>query len=363
MALLFRKNPIDPDRFLRREHNNFDLFRIVGAGMVIFSHTYYIAWGDFMLEPLVVQTQGRISVGSIFLYIFFVLSGFLVTRSFIYSESVVSYVKKRLLRILPGLIAVVLLTMFVIGPLFNSLSPQEYFTEIHTWKYLKNITMYRLQYDLPGIFPNNPDFGTANSNFWTIALEFTWYMLVIVMGLALAFRYRWPLIPLFLGLFISFGLWGDVFDNVRIPILAQELKPLFRVGLYFLAGSILYLYRAWFLRLNPQLLLLIVPGWFLTVWFGYTDWTSPIFIPLITLLVATLHLPFVQRMARYGDPSYGVYIWGIPVQQMVVALLGTNWFVAFFVAVPVAYAFGYASWHFIEKPALRWKNRKIFGLI
>jgi peptidoglycan/LPS O-acetylase OafA/YrhL len=334
-AVLLRKRHIDPEHFLRRENNNFDLIRLVGACTVIFSHTYAIAWANFSAEPFARITDAKLAVGVPFLYMFFFLSGFLVTRSFENSRSASHFLQKRLLRIFPALVVMVLVVMFVVGPLFNELSVGEYFRQRHTWGFLRNISLLRLQPTLPGVFPDNPDPYFAQTNLWSVTLEFCWYMLTALFGLLALFRNRWrqpALIGLWLLLYGAMAFFGDWMLSKDIPLLDLELKPFVRVGIYYVAGSIFYLYRHFFLRLNPWLLLLITPLWFWSVVNGLSDWTTPLFIPFFTILFATLPLRASKRITGLGDPTYGMYIYGVPAQQAVVALLGTNWMVAFVAA-------------------------------
>ena len=209
---------------------------------------------------------------------------------------------------------------------------------------------------LPGIFPDNPDPYFANTNFWSVAIEFSWYLVTALLGVLALFRHRWSIVALFLLMYVSFGIFGDWMLSKDVPVLGLELKPTIRLGLYFTAGMLIYLYRDQFLQLDPRLLWMLVPAWIGTIALGWTDWTSPLFVPLIVLLVATFQWPWVHRLAAFGDPTYGMYIWGVPLQQIVVATLGTNWFVAFFVTVPLAYGVGLLSWHLIEKPALKYRK-------
>lgn len=358
---LLRKQHIDPDEFLQRENNNFDFIRLIGACAVIFSHTYAIAWADFAAEPFQAFSHGKLAVGGPFLYMFFFLSGFLVSRSYLNSSSPQHFFKKRLLRLMPAILIMIPIVMFVIGPLFNELRPAEYFSQRHTWGFLRNISLYRLQSTLPGIFPNNPDPYIANTNLWTVALEFSWYSLTAILGVLALLRRRWALWGIFV---ICYGamLWkAEWMLTVDIPILDQDLRPFVRVGIYYSAGMLAYQYRKIALKLNPILLVVFLPAWLVGVYFGLSDWVTPIFVPLFTLIFAAMKLPWTKRLTRLGDPSYGMYIWGVPLQQMVVALFGTNWFVAFFGGLGLSYLVGLASFWWVEKPALDLRNKDLLA--
>jgi len=88
------------------------------------------------------------------------------------------------------------------------------------------------------------------------------------------------------------------------------------------------------------------------------------FLPLFPLfgcylalwLAVTPRLPVIPA-ARFGDLSYGLYIYGWPAEQAVVWLLGGRamWWQVFLLALPAAAALAFLSWHLVERPALRLK--------
>jgi peptidoglycan/LPS O-acetylase OafA/YrhL len=77
------------------------------------------------------------------------------------------------------------------------------------------------------------------------------------------------------------------------------------------------------------------------------------------LAFGTYTTPVVRRVSRFGDPSYGLYIWAFPVQQSVVAVFGPlPLAVNLLLVVPITAALAYASWHLIERRALALKGRR-----
>jgi len=140
----------------QRGGNNFDFIRLVAASLVVFSHSFILAEGTDGREPLYFLTAGREDLGQVAVATFFVISGFLITMSFESSRSIGNYLWKRVLRVFPALIILLLLTTFVLGPLATNLSLKDYFSQGHTYSYLTNVRLFRLQYDLPGLFQENP---------------------------------------------------------------------------------------------------------------------------------------------------------------------------------------------------------------
>ncbi len=84
-----------------------------------------------------------------------------------------------------------------------------------------------------------------------------------------------------------------------------------------------------------------------------------IFFPLVVLGLGALPSALGKRVAAMGDISYGVYLWAFPIQQIVIAhLLGLVVFwSSMLLASIVTTALALASWHFIERPALRLRTR------
>src|SRR4051794_2006572 len=77
--------------------NNFDVLRLVLAVMVIFSHSFPLLWGDNSREPLMRLTGGQITAGELAVAGFFILSGFLITKSWLQSAGLKDYLRRRIL--------------------------------------------------------------------------------------------------------------------------------------------------------------------------------------------------------------------------------------------------------------------------
>jgi peptidoglycan/LPS O-acetylase OafA/YrhL len=138
---------------LVERHNNFDALRLIAAISVIFSHAFLIGEERQDAEPLMRLTGGQTILGVVGVFVFFTISGYLVTQSFEQTRSAPRFAAKRALRIYPGLLVCVLLSAFVLGPWATSLPLGAYFRDGGTFAYvLTNFTMINPTHTLPGVW-------------------------------------------------------------------------------------------------------------------------------------------------------------------------------------------------------------------
>jgi len=166
-------------------HNNFDALRLIAAVSVIFSHSFLVAEGTQNREWLIVLTGNQCILGLTGVFIFFAISGFLVTQSFEQTPNPLHYLAKRALRIFPGLFIATLISAFVLGPLVTTLPLGAYLSRPEAYEYvIGNTLLDQSVHELPGVsFADNPVGLEINGSLWTLRLEFTMYLMVLVLGL------------------------------------------------------------------------------------------------------------------------------------------------------------------------------------
>jgi peptidoglycan/LPS O-acetylase OafA/YrhL len=71
------------------------------------------------------------------------------------------------------------------------------------------------------------------------------------------------------------------------------------------------------------------------------------------VFVGTRQWNAAERVHRFGDPSYGIYLYAFPVQQLLVLAGIRGAWSLFLAATPITIVLGYASWNMIERPAMR----------
>lgn len=339
--------------------NNFDFIRWVAATMVVFSHEYALVQGAGS-EPLAQLSGGFATFGTLGVDIFFVVSGLLVTRSLLERRAIGFFVVSRALRILPALVVVLALSAWVIGPILTDLPLREYFATRDAWSYVaRNLTLADFQWGLPGVFTRNPVRDAVNGSLWTLQPEVQMYGLLLLLGVIAAAGGTW--LSRRRALLVGVGMvaaitWGWARNG---DLVGQALEPssLARLAPYFGLGALLYLVR----RIMPSTVLLPAAAWVIVIASRGTALFAPAFavaVALSTVWLAYARLGSLKRWGRYGDFSYGLYIYAFPVQQTLVALFPA-WGRSehFAAAYATTLLCAVLSWRFIEAPALALKKR------
>jgi peptidoglycan/LPS O-acetylase OafA/YrhL len=329
-----------------RQANSFDFLRFISSTFVIISHSYYLI-GKESEEALMVLTQGTYHFSSLGLTCFFAISGFLVTQSVMNSTSIFNYAWKRALRILPALILVILFTMLIIGPLFNTLPLRDYFTSSYTYTYLRNIIFIApLQWQLPGLFTGNHG-KSANGSLWTLTLEGRLYILLGLLYLLRLFKIRWLCLALFC-IAAALAPWFIKTYHL-IPV------TIYLVVIFF-AGVVAQLYKDKIIY-NKWLALLAIAEIIVSCFTTLLTPLSFIAFPYLIFYIAQLKSP-LNRFGRYGDFSYGLFLFSFPVQQCIVQISKINISVAvmIFLSMILTMPFAMLSWYLVESKALRYKN-------
>jgi peptidoglycan/LPS O-acetylase OafA/YrhL len=338
-------------------HNNFDALRLVAAASVIFSHAFLLSQGREDNEPLKWVT-GQTILGVVGVFVFFVISGFLVTQSYETTGSPGRFAAKRALRIYPGYLVCILLCTVALGPLVTNLPLRTYVASGDTWDFLLwNLAMNIEHNSLPGVRFTGFDVGRiVDGPLWSLPCEMVMYAMVLVLGALRVLRLG-VLVPL-LGL----GLARIVFDEAGRELVSDGAW-LVRFAwdtswllAFFVAGMVLYKLRHTRL-FDGRVALAALAGLIASVPLNQFILLFPLFgAYLILYLALDPRLP-VLRAARVGDLSYGLYIYGWPVEQTLLYASGGRlaWWQLFPLALAITAAIAFVSWHLVEKPALRLK--------
>lgn len=346
-------NPPNVAQALAGEHNNFGLLRLLLALAVVFSHAFSVATGRVDDEPLALATG--FTLGEHAVNGFFAISGFLVTMSY-ERRGWRDYLIARTLRIVPGLIAATLLVSLLIGGMMTRLDIAAYLTDARLWRFVTGtLTTFKSAAALPGVFEHNP-LPFAMGTVWTLKYESLCYLGLLVAGLAGLTRRRELALCLWAMLVAATALRGFV-----APDGPKGLETALRLPLIFMTGGLIYLWRecvpislVGVAALGLALMFLAHTPLYQVVLFTGTAWASLVFAltPALTR----------WRTEPPGDISYGVYLYGWPVQQVFYALFpATGALVLLWPALAATLLVGVLSWLLVEKPALNLKRRLLAG--
>jgi peptidoglycan/LPS O-acetylase OafA/YrhL len=344
----------------RHADNSFDTLRLFFAVLVIFSHSFALGRGSDNTEPLFLLTRGQITLGNVSVWAFFVISGFLIAQSWTRSPNPLKFLKRRVARIYPGFIVAALLSALILVPIAADPATRH---PVAIGNFL--LQTLRLQvFDTPPIFIHNAWPNTLNGSLWSVPFEFWCYIGILLLGVAGMLRRRWLVAALFVAviawhLYLSITGWapgGKILGIIfGFPLFWATVLP------FFLAGSLFHLFGGVALlrkRLMIAALVILIASNFIP---HALIVTLPVCGAYILLGVAYLPLLRPLNLGRFGDFSYGTYLYAFPIQQLIVYCGGGTMSPVklFLLAAPLSVGVGVLSWflverHFLSKsPSLR----------
>lgn len=338
-----------------RSENRFDTLRLIAAWLVLFSHAYPIA-GMSTPDPFA-RLVGLETLGGIGVIIFFALSGYLVTQSLQRSRSLLDFAWRRIIRIYPALIAVCVLSVAVLGPSLTSQPIAEYIHSEVTWTYLVTALAFDVHYALPGVFTTHPLPHAVNGSLWSLPYEIKCYLALMLVGSVFPERLRWrPLLILAMLCFVLLQHPGHPPGNPFTQWWGMDYYHI-KLGIPFVIGAT---FATW--TPTHRHILILAAALAVAIWaLDAGPMRTMCFLSVTSLLAIIVALRGTWLPAipsKWGDWSYGVYLYAFPIEQLAVHLgihnLGFGVYVAATTAMTLTLAA--ASWHLIEKPAIRFKK-------
>jgi len=335
---------------LSRGRNNFDLIRLLAALTVIFGHSFYLFPTGGYHEPVTLLVQRNFS-GTLAVGTFFFISGMLISQSFERSNAPLRFVLMRIARIYPGSIACLLVTVFAIGAATTSLPVASYLVDPRIPCYLRDnwsfFTQLPVCVTLPGVFTTNHYGPWVNGSLWTLKPEIVCYMYVLVFGCIGCLRSPLRIVTALAGILLLHAIapaWVPYFSD-------DHYTDVLKVGLFFIAGVATFALREKLpIRLFYAAPLIVIAAILQrTAVQEYALYTALFYCVLVVAASPKLH-----RLALPGDYSFGVYVYGFPIQQTVQHFLpDLTSYPSNLICLPAALIAGYLSWTFIEHPALQ----------
>jgi peptidoglycan/LPS O-acetylase OafA/YrhL len=326
--------------------SGFDYMRLALALSVISIHVPAVCYGPLsIMRPDYGPFR---TVVNLVLPMFFTLGGFLVAGSLDRTRSLLTFAGLRVLRLMPALLVDTVFTALILGPLLTDVPLAQYFSAHQLHVFFFNI-VGDPHYYLPGVFDRNVE-HQVNGQLWTIPYELICYGGLALAALLGIYRRRW------LFLFLT-ALFVCAQAAAALVLGPHFFEPRFMLIGCFLCGAVFSQFREYvpwspilaiFALVIAQIALLsvvtrplaILPAAYFTVFLGLTN-------PKRNALIDT------------GDYSYGLYLYGFPIQQALFAALpiARLWYGQWGLSLLASAIFAVLSWHLVEKHALAQKAR------
>ena len=339
-----------------------NLIRYSLALLVILDHSYHMA--GFGEEPLIFSFGERTAEGFFAVSVFFALSGFLITNAALTSEPIKFFIN-RFLRIWPALLFLLAFSALVLGPILIQLNDQSLrnyllnFDSTGPWTYIfHNIFLpVDFQNNLSNLFDDSPNGPNFNGSLWTLPLEIRAYLVcffLILIGKKLGLLRIFILFQIYLSICIV----GDTLNNRFIYYVYPDfihLSSKFMFAFFF-AGIVAIIFR------ERQIDSKVLYGSILI--FVLSTALGGLIFQTVGISMLIFIIPFLSEKLRLNkftffenDISYGTYIWGYLVGQVLYSYFKFESHMFFlFTTIFFTTLIAMFSWFIIEKPALNWKN-------
>ncbi len=327
----------------------FDYLRLALSASVIATHTIGICFGRATMDA--VLTGPARSILALILPMFFALSGFLVAGSLERSRTLVSFLGLRVLRIVPALMVDTAVAALVIGPLFTAEPLSAYLTNRHFVSYWLNVIGI-IHFSLPGVFDDHVWPSVVNRQLWTLPFELECYLAIALLAVLGLVRSRRRLLVSVGALWLLVIISDGAFKHVgREVLLSGRL-----LVTCFLIGILCYFYRDAIPR-KRSWAFVSAAACGVALQLPYGDYALPPFAAYLTAFIGTAN-PRRNKIVSSGDYSYGLFLYGFAIQQVVASAKGGGlWYVNFPVALALTAVLAVGSWWLVERPALKLKDR------
>ena len=346
-----------PERNARR--NNIGAIRLFLATAVLLSHCFLFPAGRLLDEPMARVADGM-TIGDAAVDLFFVLSGYLITQSWFSAPNAGAFIVKRVSRIYPGYFVALVLSIAAAG---IGCWPQST-RAFRSMLFVSGDNVLRTALFLDPEFVRQPR-GDAharqitnlvNGPMWTLQPELRCYGLVLALGMCGMLSRRWAPVIMTVAAAALFGfLTHEHGTRATIDFLSRFLAA-FGVGIVVGVFGVERLPKGvWSIAIALAALLAV--AWYWPLMFSVAFPILGGFLAFRTAFGRPVMAP--DWFAR-NDYSYGVYLYGCPVQLLILDFSSVrDWWVLFACALPLTLILAAFSWHLVEAPCLRLTRRPV----
>lgn len=326
---------------ISRNGNNLDIIRLFAAISVIVYHSLVLNPSWNLSDPIK-GYFGYVTTGGLAVKVFFFISGLLVTNSILTRKSAYYFLVSRSLRVFPGLIFVVLITSLAIGPFLTSLPVREYFSSNELYNYILNNIILNTQYFLPDVLTGNK-YG-VNGSLWTIRYEVLAYITLLAIYLSGVGKY-----PLASSLICIAIMIEPITPFKGVLFAESENNAIYLLAPCFALGSLLAINKDSY-KSN-----IAIPLFLFLIQFVIENEEVKSTLICFSVCLFSLHassISLIKKLKINNDISYGVYLWGFPIQQIYSQNFNFGFLTNNTIAILTTAMFAYISWVMIEKPSM-----------
>jgi peptidoglycan/LPS O-acetylase OafA/YrhL len=287
-------------------------------------------------------------LGTFSVILFFLISGYLIVKSWDNNNNIRAFLLNRILRIYPGFIVASIISCFLIGPFVGYENYFKQFNYRHFIEGLFLLNMPRTPHVFPGSF-----FELINASMWTINNEFVCYILVLLLGVFSLIKKKIGWLLFFTTFFLIVFI-GQIFNLKIITIflsnyIVKEFVDIYCIFSFFIGGTY-YLFGRPYLNRKPIIIISAILM-LVSFYFNYiVEYALPIFGGYIALSFAVKTIPILLKFNKLPDISYGIYLYGWPISKVLIYYQPKiNFWMLNVESMVLAVLFGLFSWYFIEK--------------
>nr|WP_199038347.1 acyltransferase [Dyella sp. ASV24] len=350
IALLIMQSKNKDVRTLRdtieSHNNNYTLVRLILAASVIYFHSFALSPG--LHDHLSIAFLPVTTVGGLAVQLFFFLSGLFVAQSFNKDPHVPSFILKRFMRIWPGLFVCLLVTSIIIAVINKHPTFLQYLKFDQFYDYTLRNSVFDLTWYIDGLLKNNAS-QSLNGSIHTLPMEAKMYVVLAFIG-ALDMA-RTP---------ARLAIAGAIaFVAVVVPGIVELLPITLLNADYSRAAAAMFLAGVCVYGLSARLRIRLWQGILLITGAVVSTGIAHVFLFYASaawIMMMIGQSPLIGKLWRpKQDLSYGIYIYGWPSQQIIMALapIHLTAYVLTLIAVPLSTAFASLSWRFVEKPSIK----------
>lgn len=264
------------------------------------------------MDPINKITNGQLDLGNFSVCIFLFYSGFFITKSMIYTKKGIPFFQKRIKRIIPALFITVLLTAFVVGPIFTTVSLKTYFTDKSPYLYVLKNTFLITTHNIIGLWVDNPYPFSTNGSLWTLPVEFLCYIacyMMYKMRLLDEKKLKYTLIPFSLLFIIQKYLFKII----------PSFSPAIPLFMMFYMGMIYYIYKDK-IKLEQKYFWFLIIITILSLYFNLYAYVKIFSLPYIFIYIGFNTKNILSKFNKTFKLSYEIYLVGFLIQQIVFSI-------------------------------------------